>query len=73
MSDRASTLLAQVLELNATERAELIDRVAESLDPPESLDELTPDDLTAECNRRAAEMRADPSAGVPWEQVREMR
>ena len=41
-------------------------------DLPTELGEATDDEFAAEVNRRAAELRADPSAGIPWERVREM-
>lgn len=73
MSDAMSAVLAQAMQLPAAERGELIERLTDSLDPPEGLDHATDDEFAAELNRRAAELRADPTAGIPWEQVREMR
>ncbi len=72
MSEAASAVLAEALKLTAAERGELMDRLADTLDPPAGLDELTEAEFAAEVNRRAAELRADPSAGIPWERVREM-
>jgi putative addiction module component (TIGR02574 family) len=34
---------------------------------------MTDAEFVAELDRRAAEMRSDPDAGIPWEQVQNMR
>ncbi|MCU0703980.1 MAG: addiction module protein [Fimbriiglobus sp.] len=73
MSETMSTILAQALQLSTAERRELIERLADSLDPPAGAEALSDAEFTAELERRAAELRADPSAGLPWDQVREMR
>lgn len=73
MSEALSAVLAQAMQLPAAERGELIERLADSLDPPDGLDELTDGEFTAELNRRAAELRADSTAGIPWDDVKEMR
>lgn len=73
MSEELSAVLAQALQLPAEERGELIERLTDSLDPPEGLDETAEDEFTAELHRRAAELRADPTAGIPWDDVKEMR
>jgi hypothetical protein len=46
---------------------------ADGRDPPEELEELTADEFAAELNRRAAELEASPEAGIPWDEVKEMR
>lgn len=73
MSEPLSTVLAQALQLSAAERGELIDHLADSLDPPADLEHVTDDEFAAELDRRAAELRADPTAGIPWDDVKEMR
>jgi putative addiction module component (TIGR02574 family) len=73
MSEALSAVLAQALQLPAAERGELIERLADSFDPPEGLEEATDDEFAAELHRRAAELRADPTAGIPWDDVKEMR
>lgn len=45
--------------------ARLIDRFEPEVDSEAEFD--------SELLRRAEELRADPSAGIPWEQVRRMR
>lgn len=72
MSEALTAVLAQALQLPAAERGELIDHLTDSLDPPEGLDETTDDEFAAELHRRASELRADPTAGIPWDQVKEM-
>jgi putative addiction module component (TIGR02574 family) len=70
MSEAMSAVLTQALQLPAAERGELIDRLAESLDPPDGLEAVSDEEFTAELNRRAAELRADPTAGIPWDQLK---
>lgn len=73
MSESMSTVLSQALQLTPAERGELIDRLSDSLDPPADLEHATDDEFAAELHRRAAELRADPTGGISWDQVREMR
>jgi putative addiction module component (TIGR02574 family) len=73
MSDRANALLSEALQLPEADRARLADGLIESLGPPDELEELTEDEFMAELERRAAEMRDDPSCRIPWEEVQKMR
>jgi len=74
MSERSASLLAAALELSEQERAELVEGLMDSLAPPDSdIDRLTEEEFAAELDRRAAELRQSPDAGIPWEQVKDMR
>lgn len=74
MSERSASLLAAALQLSDEERAELVEGLMDSLDPPDSdIDRMTEEEFAAELDRRAEELRRDPNAGVPWEQVKDMR
>ena len=73
MSEAMSAVLAEALKLPPNERGELMDRLADSLDPPGGLEGATAEEFTAELDRRAAELRADPTVGIPWDDVKEMR
>lgn len=74
MTQRTADLLAEVLALPEAERADFAERLLESLDPPPAdIDQLTDEEFAAELERRAEELRRDPSAGIPWERVRDMR
>lgn len=74
MSDRSANLLAAALQLSDAERAELVTGLLDSLDAADvDAEGLTEDELVAELDRRAGEMRRDPDAGIPWEQVQDMR
>ena len=74
MSERSASLLAAALQLSEEERAELVEGLLDSLGGPDSdIDRMTEDELAAELDRRAEEMRRDPDAGIPWEQVKDMR
>jgi putative addiction module component (TIGR02574 family) len=69
MSPRATQLLAELLALPADEREELLDQTCEALGPPD-YEEISEAEFAAEVARRAEECRRDPSAVVPWEEVR---
>jgi putative addiction module component (TIGR02574 family) len=74
MSERTASLLAAALQLSEEERAELVEGLLDSLGGPDSdIDRMTEDELAAELDRRAEEMRQNPDAGIPWEQVKDMR
>jgi putative addiction module component (TIGR02574 family) len=74
MSDRSASLLAAALQLPDVERAELVTGLLDSLDAADAdAEELSEDEFVAELERRAEEMRRDPDAGIPWEQVQNMR
>jgi putative addiction module component (TIGR02574 family) len=74
MSDRSASLLAAALRLSEEERTELTAGLLDSLDPAAAdAESLTEDELIAELDRRADEMRRDPDAGIPWEQIQDMR
>ncbi|HKB06023.1 MAG TPA: addiction module protein [Gemmataceae bacterium] len=74
MSERTASLLAAALQLSKEERAELVESLLDSLDGSDSdVDRMTDEELAAELDRRAEELRRNPDAGIPWEQVKDMR
>jgi putative addiction module component (TIGR02574 family) len=74
MSERTASLLAAALQLSEEERAELVEGLLDSLDVSNSdVDRMTDEELEAELDRRAEELRQNPDAGIPWEQVKDMR
>jgi putative addiction module component (TIGR02574 family) len=69
-----SELLAEALKLNDVEREEFAAQLLDSVEPTgTAIDAVTDEDLAVELDRRAEEVRRDPSAGIPWEQVRDMK
>ena len=66
------TVWNDVQKLSDEDQYELLDRLAERFEPPEEAPDMGAE-FDAELLRRAAEFDADPSTGIPWEQVREMR
>jgi len=69
----AADLLSEALKLPEAKRAELAERLFDSIPAPESdYDQMTEEEFKAEMLRRSAELKADPSLGIPWEQVRDM-
>jgi putative addiction module component (TIGR02574 family) len=68
MPTRATT--PEYLKLSVSERIQLVEDIWDSI----AAEELNTVELSqaqmAELHRRVAEHRADPSTGVPWEQVR---
>jgi putative addiction module component (TIGR02574 family) len=69
----AQKLLDAVLALPDTDRAILAQVVLESFGPdnPNDSDEL--EEWEAELARRAQELRTDPSATLPWSEVKKLR
>ncbi len=65
----SAELLAAALKLPPAEREELAERLLDSLDDGHCVDDMTDDELKAELDRRHAEFLADPSVGIPWEEV----
>lgn len=68
---KAPNVLETLLKLPPHERADLAIALWDSLDEAdqEASVELTPQ-MAAELDRRLAEHIADPSTGIPWEEVR---
>ncbi|HEX4295772.1 MAG TPA: addiction module protein [Rhizomicrobium sp.] len=62
-----SEILDELRKLDPEERAELIEELWESV---EEDDFFLTDEQAAEIERRAAELEADPSIGIPWEEIR---
>lgn len=73
MTSKLTELLTAALALSPAEREELADSLWSSLDPPDASDGMTEDEWIAELNRRAAELKANPSLGLSWDEVRNMR
>jgi putative addiction module component (TIGR02574 family) len=73
MTPQLTNLLTSALALSPAERKELADCLWASLDPPDAFAGMTEDELVAELDRRAAELKADPGQGVAWDEVRNMR
>jgi putative addiction module component (TIGR02574 family) len=71
MNSTESTLLQAVLALPAETRAEIAEALLLSLD--DSAIEVDDDELEKELQRRSAEMDANPSAGVPWSELKKLR
>jgi putative addiction module component (TIGR02574 family) len=63
----AVEILEQIRRLPPEERHEVVEKVWEEFGDFD--DELTPEQI-AELERRAAEARAHPESGIPWETVR---
>ena len=67
----APEVMEALLKLPSNQRADLAMALWESLEEAdrEASVDLTPE-LAAELDRRLAEHLADPSTGIPWEEVR---
>ncbi len=74
MTQRSTELLAEILALPATDRAELTDRLLESFDGEDDADGDAGPDLHPEWDdeiaRRLADYRAGKVTPVPWEEAR---
>jgi putative addiction module component (TIGR02574 family) len=62
----SSSLLRAVGELSPAEKVELRDFIDLSIGGPDGTPALS-EEQRAAVRRRAAEMDADPSVGIPWE------
>jgi putative addiction module component (TIGR02574 family) len=63
--------VTEILELPVAERIRLVEIIWDSI---AAVPEAVPvsDELRADLNRRLAEFEADPEAGLPWQEVREL-
>ncbi len=68
MSDQTQAVLDAALALSVTERELLVRRLLESL--PSAVDEMNDEELEAELDRRWEEYQRDPSAGIPWSEIK---
>lgn len=74
MSPRAEVVLADALRLTDEDRAAIAEELLVSFDPfPGQVDAVDDAELLAELDRRAGELRSDPSAGLPWDAVKQLR
>jgi putative addiction module component (TIGR02574 family) len=69
MTDRAKELLAQALELEESERAEIAGSLLQSLEPSPSSDVETA--WREEVRKRLAELDSGEAETIPWETVRD--
>jgi putative addiction module component (TIGR02574 family) len=67
MSDQTQAILDAALALSETERELLVQRLLESLP---SVDKLSDQELEAELDRRWEEYQRDPSASIPWSEIK---
>ena len=67
MTSETQSVYQAALALPDSERLKLVERLMETLPPPE--DDLTEDEFVAELDRRFAEIQKDPSGGIPWSQI----
>ncbi|MGA9276061.1 addiction module protein [Ilumatobacter sp.] len=71
MTEIGRTVLAEALDLPASERADIAAELLASLQPP---DEITDDELehvwADEIRRRVERVRSGVSRTVPWDEVR---
>lgn len=74
MTERSANVLAEALTFSEEERAEMVEELIESLDGRQiDNDWISEEELLAELDRRAAELREHPEREVDWEHVKELR
>ena len=71
MTPETRSLLAAVLALPESERLLFMKELLEALPPPP--DELTDAQLEAELERRYEDYQWDPSAAIPWSEIKRSR
>jgi putative addiction module component (TIGR02574 family) len=69
MSETAQAILAAALSLSEAERGELVDRLVESLSPPDPCADMTDEEFIAEVDRRREEALNGTDPGIPWSEV----
>ncbi|HWA92364.1 MAG TPA: addiction module protein [Rhizomicrobium sp.] len=65
-----SELVAELMKLDPEERRLAAEELWESVADEDVSREFTEEEL-AEIERRDAEFQADPSSGIPWEEIRD--
>jgi putative addiction module component (TIGR02574 family) len=73
MTQKVSELLSSALRLSPSERQDLADSLWASLDQDDPYAGMTEDEFIAELDLRSAELQADPTAGMPWDEVRNLK
>ena len=74
MTTSAKAVLDSALKLSNEDRAAVADQLLDSFDPAPGDNDLQADEeLLAELDRRATELRADPTGGIPWGEVKNMQ
>ncbi len=68
MSPTADAVLKSALSLSDADRIEIADALLSSL--PEDVEETDEDAFLRELQRRSDEMDQDPTASVPWDEVK---
>jgi putative addiction module component (TIGR02574 family) len=70
MTTAAKEILATALLLSVEDRNAIAEELLTSVEP---LSEADADELLIELDRRAEELRSDPTQALPWETVRDLR
>ena len=71
MDTTAQNLLDAVLALPETDRAKLAQAVLESLGPDST--DMSDEEFEKELEKRANDLKADPSSALPWSDVKNLR
>ncbi|MBI1901437.1 MAG: addiction module protein [Planctomycetia bacterium] len=70
MNPQVSHLLAEALRLSPDDRVLLVEHLLETL--PAQMAEKLDDEFERELDRRLEEMERDPTATVPWSEVKKL-
>jgi putative addiction module component (TIGR02574 family) len=73
MTSKANELLKAAFMLSPSEREDRADCLWASLENTDPYADMSEDELIAELDRRANELKADPASGVPWNEVQNKR
>lgn len=72
MSNQGMSLLNSVLALPESERVAIAEAILSTL-PDDDLMEMDDAAYAAELKRRSEEMKNDPTAGIPWSELKNQR
>jgi putative addiction module component (TIGR02574 family) len=68
MTQQASQVLADALALSEPDRARIAQELLETLAPSDA--SLLDDELEEELDRRLTEFQQDPTAAIPWSELK---
>ncbi|HEV3025723.1 MAG TPA: addiction module protein [Pirellulales bacterium] len=70
MTTETQAIVEAALALPEADRVLVVERLLKSLPPENDTDNLDDDEFFAELERRSLEFASDPSAGIPWSEVK---
>jgi putative addiction module component (TIGR02574 family) len=70
VTTQTQAIVEAALALPEADRVLVVKRLLKSLPPEDDAEDLDDDEFFAELERRSLEIASDPSAGIPWSEVK---